>query len=149
MFSFEYFSVISEMVVVPSNTAVMAGEKMVMHCLLTNNSAVRKWSFHNSTNAIPYVYKPGPSSGFNVNFRYFGVDINANGPATIFTNYTRLSNAGIYKCHCEIDGKDVDYSAHLIVLGKNACSAIQRKHYEYYTHNVILKVTTQRRWERL
>lgn len=113
------------MVVVPSNTAVMAGEKMVINCLLTNNSAVRKWSFYNSTDAIPYVYKPGPSGGFNVNFRHFDVDINGNGPVTISTNYTRLKDAGIYTCHCEIDRKDVDYSAHLIVLGKNACSAIQ------------------------
>lgn len=119
MLRVKLFLVISEFVVVPSNTVVMAGEKMHMNCLMTNDSVVRKWSFYNSTRAIPSFLKSGSSGGFHVNFRHFGVDINMNGPVTISANYTRSSDAGIYTCHCEIDGKDAEYSAHLIVLGKN------------------------------
>src|SRR5688572_24395344 len=113
-----YFPVFSEIVLVPSNTAVIAGEKMKMNCLTTNDYAVRKWSFYSFSRVFSTIYKHGSSGGFHEHFTHFGVETNANGPVMISANSTRSSDAGIYRCHYEIGGKDAEYSAHLIVLGK-------------------------------
>ena len=116
MFHVKIFSVFGEVVPGPNNTAVVAGEKMTMNCPVTNDTSVRKWSFQSHSRSEPTMYVP--SGGFHEDFRHFDVKFNANGPVTISANSTRSSDAGIYKCHCENDITEVEYSACLIVFGE-------------------------------
>ena len=114
------FPVISDIVLEPSNTAVVEGEWMNMNCLTINQSEVRKWSFYSYNRIASTIYRPGFSGRLRGLFEHFDVEINANGPVSISANSTRLKDAGVYTCHCGIDGRDAEYKAHLIVLGKNS-----------------------------
>lgn len=113
------FPVLSEIVLKPSNTAVVEGEWMNMNCLTINQSEVRKWSFYSYNKITSTIIRQGSSGRLRGPFAHFDVEITANGPVSISANSTRLNDAGVYTCHCGIDGRDADYIAHLIVLGKN------------------------------
>src|SRR6218665_2401077 len=113
----KWFTVLSE-IVVPRNTAVLAGDKMDMNCTTTTNSIVSKWTVYAPNRTTSTILQSTPWI-LRGEFAYFSVDTNANGPAIISTNSTRLNDAGNYTCYCENDGKGTEYSAHLIVLGKN------------------------------
>jgi len=137
----KWFTVLSE-IVGPSNTAVLAGDKMNMNCTTTNNSFVRKWTVYMTNRATSTILQGFPWK-LRGDFTHFRVDTNDNGSATISTNSTRLNDAGVYRCHCETDGKDTEYSAHLIVLGRNIRFMVENNMpykyffdicYSYYHH---------------
>ena len=86
-----------------------------MNCVLKNNSRVRKWDIFTTDREPLTLYS---SNKFHPRFNHFGVEVDDNGSEVLFTNSTKLSDAGIYKCLSLIDGQDKEHSAELTVLGK-------------------------------
>lgn len=109
----------SNLVVGPRNKAVVAGQWMEMECKTDNGTKVIEWINQRQpthkifTNFYPDLNRIGQ------NFTHFGADVDSNGSGFIYTNSTRLEDAGNYTCRVqEGQQQPVPYSAQVIVLGE-------------------------------
>ena len=88
-----------------------------MNCFVKNNSRVRKWDTFTADHEPITLYSSGKT---HPRFNHFVVEVDDNGSGVIFTNSTKLNDAGIYKCLSVTDGRVKEHRAQLTVLGKNA-----------------------------
>lgn len=102
---------------------------MTFECHTHNGSVVREWSLirairgesiellqqHSNTERIFSNWGNEPRS---THLAEFWVDVDQYGSGTLYLNYTKLEDAGIYTCAIESGHELIRLSAHLIVLGK-------------------------------
>lgn len=103
---------------------------MSMECRTDEGSRVRKWELwrvgEEAINAIT-VYSHGNPSQYHQEFTHFVAQVNASGSGMIYTNSTRMDDAGLYTCvtRQSPDDKTVKATAHLTVFGTNNETYVQ------------------------
>lgn len=117
-----YFSANGSITATPQNAAVVAGKWMSMECRTTNGSFVYRWTLirpNSSDNDVIFMNHDGRRNLTSNNSIYFGVDMDESCSGSLYSNTTRLEDAGSYVCRTRVNGRQAVVSAHLTVLGKN------------------------------
>lgn len=107
------------------NVAVIAGQRMEMKCRTGNGTNIRQWTLQRiaprkSDNEKIWTNWEGAPNRKCQNCTHFGIEIEAANSVLIYSNATRLEDAGLYTCvvQCREFSHPTSYSARLIVFGK-------------------------------
>ena|SRR6218665_2973777 len=100
---------------------------MSMECRTDVESRVLVWILIRADGEPFEVYLNGVQSPYFPEFTHFGSQVNASGSGIIYTNSTRMSDAGLYMCVTRQGsaGKIVRVTAHLTVFGTNHETSVQ------------------------
>ena len=99
---------------------------MAIECRTHNGATVREWTRMSSNRdknckIQQQLDSEKIFSNWNnqtTHLAEFWVDADQYGSGTLYSNYTKLEDAGLYLCIGEIGNKANSWSVHLIVLGK-------------------------------
>ena len=111
------------MVVGPSNTVVIVGQRMEMKCQVDNGLMVRQWSIQRTVTLKTDLLFNNVRNKTRISNGHVGVVVNDNGSGILYVNSTTFDDAGIYICTVYQDTmQPSEYRANLIVLGKFYCN---------------------------
>src|SRR6218665_1327420 len=121
------FIAVGHIIFGPRNSAVVAGDAMSMECRTDEEFRVRGWILKRAHGEPVPVYLHGDPIPYLPEFTHFGAQVNASGSGIIYTNSTRMSDAGLYMCVTRQGsaGKIVRVAAHLTVFGTNHETSVQ------------------------
>ena len=100
---------------------------MSMECRTNEEFRVRGWILKRAHGEPVPVYLHGDPIPYLPEFTHFGAQVNASGSGMIYTNSTRMDDAGLYTCvtRQSPDDKAVKATAHLTVFGTNNETYVQ------------------------
>src|SRR6218665_977526 len=99
------------------NTAVIAGQRMIMNCPINNGLIIRQWKLQRNSTSTPEedLYSDWRNRSKICNL-HFGIDAKIN----LYVNSTELNDAGIFTCVAQLHEQlgplqqPFQYSAQLI-----------------------------------
>lgn len=104
---------------------------MEMKCRTDNGTNIRQWTVQRmpprkSDNEKIWTNWEGTPNRKSQNFTHFGIEFDADDSVLIYSNATRLEDAGLYTCAVQYRelSQPTSYSAHLIVFGKSNSFAV-------------------------
>lgn len=117
----------SSVVVTPSNKAVIAGQRMEMKCRTDSDWFVSRWVFRSFTNSTVFHWFDVNKGRYNaeetLRLLGFGIDLDGNVSAVLYSNETNVKQAGMYTCRAtNAGGRESLHRAALIVFRKHVQS---------------------------